>query len=304
MISVTVLFGGRVRVGVITGSDSFPFPHKFRTQEDMEMSDAELSVTPDTAGIPVQKGDIVTFGRFPYWGEKDRTPVEWLVLDITEETFGKRRVPVALLISRYGLFQHVYHVCGCDGTITWEFSHLRKWLNRNFVRMTFSGRERQLIFRSRLKNEGNPEPQPIWMAPPERDTWDRVFCLSPEEAERYFAGDSMRSCRPTPYAVSHGSFTDRVGNCFWWLRAPGDNPHYAACVRADGSLYFLGFRIWLKDATVRPALRIMLLPESGYCQRVDSPEPEILRELVWRRKGRISVRRGDYGIRRRKQGHF
>ena len=261
----------------------------------MKMSDARLSNAPDAALIPVRTGDIITFGTYPYRGEKDQTPIEWLVLDVTEDFFGERRVPAALLISRYGLIARTYHTCGFNEATIWEYSHLRKWLNRAFIRKAFTSRERQLILPTLLKNEGNPEPEP-WIQdglPPERDTWDRVFCLSLAEAERYFASDSQRACRPTPYAVGHGygAFTDYAGNCFWWLRNPGDLPWFAACVQTNGSLYLLGYRLWLKDAAVRPALRIMLLPESGYCKWQDSPPPQTPGKRAWNRRS-ARFRRG------------
>ena len=122
------------------------------------MSDARLSGAPDDGVIPVRAGDIITFGTYPYRGEKDRTPIEWQVLDVTEDFFGERRVPAALLISRYGLIARNYHACGFNEATIWEYSHLRKWLNRAFIRKAFTGRERQFILPTLLKNEGNPEP--------------------------------------------------------------------------------------------------------------------------------------------------
>ena len=224
------------------------------------MSDARLSGAPKAAVIPVRAGDIITFGTYPYRGEKDRTPIEWQVLDVTEDFFGERRVPAALLISRYGLIARNYHACGFNEATIWEYSHLRKWLNRAFIRKAFTGRERQFILPTLLKNEGNPEPDP-WIQDglsPERDTWDRVFCLSLAEAERYFATDSQRACRPTPYAVGHGygAFTDYAGNCFWWLRNPGGLQNKAAGVGETGAVSPGGNYADYAGAVVRPAMWI------------------------------------------------
>ena len=43
----------------------------------------------------MEKGDIIKFGSYPWYSNGNILPIEWLVLDITENK--------ALLIMRYGL---------------------------------------------------------------------------------------------------------------------------------------------------------------------------------------------------------
>ena len=88
------------------------------------------------------------------------------------------------------------------------------------------------------------------------------FCLSIEEAEKYFADDDDRICQVTTYAAVHGAFNDDDPDTGvrWWLRSPGEgmySSNFASNVGADGSINKEGLRID-DAAAVRPALWVEL----------------------------------------------
>ncbi len=90
------------------------------------------------------------------------------------------------------------------------------------------------------------------------NTWDRIFCLSLAEAERYFKYDSERRCQPTAHACNLGAWVDgSYGCCYWWLRSPGDTENSASYVYADGALRPDGKYGSNECGTVRPALRLI-----------------------------------------------
>ena len=76
---------------------------------------------------------------------------------------------------------------------------------------------------------------------PGNDTRDRVFLLSIEELDKYFASEDERVCIPTDTAVENGicvwedDFDTGIVTCWWWLRTPGNASNYAADV------YYLGY---------------------------------------------------------------
>ena len=200
-------------------------------------------------------GEIVSFGKFPQDDTARKTPIEWLVLEVSGGT--------ALLLSRYGLAARQYHAA--PGEVTWEKSDLRWWLNHDFLRAAFSEEELCFIRETEVRNADNP----MYHTRGGSATRDRVFCLSIEEAEQYLGNDYDKLiCHPT--AVSRkqgvilpdgrfwGLFTDsQSDSCFWWLRSPGFQEDYAASVYLFGDILPDGDPA-SDIALVRPALRISL----------------------------------------------
>ena len=89
-------------------------------------------------------------------------------------------------------------------------------------------------------------------------TQDRVFLLSIAEAETLFRDDASRVGKNTAYAKAQGAY-NYPGAGRWWLRSPGDNSHYAACVNADGSVDRIGDNVHGRpDHAVRPAFWLNL----------------------------------------------
>ncbi len=190
----------------------------------------------------MKKGDIIKFGKYPQDNYSFRTPIEWLVLDVTGNE--------ALLISRYGLDCKPYH--HESGGITWEDCDLRKWLNSDFLKSAFSNKESERILVSELKN--NPKYE--YGTTGGNDTKDRIFCLSIAQAEQYFIRDKDRRCRPTAYAREQGTYVDNR-YCYWWLRSPGFIQTFATGVSTDGALDSGGIDVHYDKSAVRPALRII-----------------------------------------------
>ena len=190
----------------------------------------------------IKVGKFIKYGRYFQDSEREKSPIEWLVLDIKGNE--------ALLISRYALdckqYHHEYNY------ITWEDCDLRKWLNSDFLKSAFSNEESERILVSELRNYKNPE----YGTRGGNDTKDRIFCLSIAEAEQYFSSDEDRQCRPTAYAGKQGVYVSNEC-CYWWLQSPGYNHNLATSVDAGGALDLDGRDILNDNCAVRPALRII-----------------------------------------------
>ncbi|MCR5663183.1 MAG: DUF6273 domain-containing protein [bacterium] len=129
------------------------------------------------------------------------------------------------------------------------------------------------------------------------ETSDRVFCLSIEEACRYFGNSEdncgcaeiwhsealdrswrvnrERTCIPTEYAISHYAKQGKneyrkeaykptsapewwFDNCPYWLRSPGEDVGSAALVNSVGGINAAGYVVFSDGCAVRPALRVKL----------------------------------------------
>ena len=189
---------------------------------------------------------------------------------------GKR----ALIISRYALDCRQYNESLSD--VTWETCSLRKWLNNDFINTAFSSTEKSKIPTVTLENKDNP----VNNTPGGNKTKDKIFCLSAEEMNEYYAphnwsdngGTLVRNqkliCAPTKYAISkgvietiiseeayevlknYGYTPDVIGchGCNWWLRSPGLSSLDANLVEDDG-MSGVGFCNYVyRDYAVRPAL--------------------------------------------------
>ena len=89
------------------------------------------------------------------------------------------------------------------------------------------------------------------------DTTDRIFLLSIEETEQYFADDEARKSRPTTYAKNNGADVYE-GTAWWWLRSPGRSDISAAGVNTGGSLSCIGGSVYFTSGSVRPAFWLNL----------------------------------------------
>ncbi len=194
----------------------------------------------------VKIGDVVKFGSYEQdnnlSNEKER--IEWIVL---AKENGK-----ALLISKYCLDYQLYHKV--DTNITWENCSSRNWLNSTFYNSAFSQKEKDLIINSYLTNHdsvyGNVDGG--------NDTYDRVFLLSVDEAQKYFSSNNARKAQATAYALSKGVYSNASTNSVpWLLRSPGDRANVASYVRLPGDIDLS--QIWWDDdvyhyAALRPTI--------------------------------------------------
>ncbi len=200
--------------------------------------------------LPLAKvGDIVEFGSYPQSKETDaeKTAIEWKVL---AKENGK-----IFLISKYGLDCKPYNVEMED--VTWETSSIRRWLNGEFMQAAFTRDKQKWIVKITVENPDNSE----CGTKGGKNTKDKIFLLSIEEAEAYFASDETRVCTPTAYAVANGAYKNKVnGNCLWWLRSPGEYQTDVAGVGSDGGVYAYDCGVVTEYNAVRPALWVNLEP--------------------------------------------
>ena len=200
-------------------------------------------------------GDIIEFGTYEQDNDTSngKEPIEWQVL----ERDGNK----ILVISKYALDVQSYGTEFED--VTWETCTLRTSLNGTFIYAAFSEAEQSMIQTTEVSADKNPD----YSTDPGNATKDKIFLLSINEAEKYFASDEARMCFPTAYAIANEAYTfdwDRDGEaaCRWWLRSPGSYQDYAVYVDADGSVDSSGDTANLSGRfvhfCVRPALWINL----------------------------------------------
>lgn len=190
-------------------------------------------------------GDTVKFGSYEQDNDlsNGKEDIEWIVLDKTD---GK-----VMLISRYALDAKAYND---DYTsVTWENCTLRRWMNDVFYNEAFRTREQEMICETKVTADSNPS----FGTYPGNDTYDRVFLLSAGEAQRYLEGKDIIICAPTPYALAQGGWrSPDNGNCWWWLRSPGNRTSRATDVYSVGTISLTGGDVHVPDACVRPVIWI------------------------------------------------
>jgi hypothetical protein len=194
----------------------------------------------------VNVGDIYSLGSYEQDNNKSngQEDIEWLVL-------AKEGTKI-LVISKYALDCQPYNTSYTD--VTWEICTLRKWLNNNFINAAFSADEKAMIPTVTVSADNNP-----YSTNPGNTTQDQVFLLSITEVNKYFNSDSARQCKPTDCAVANGAYINSSnGNCWWWLRSPGDRKNYAALVFDVGGVYENGSGVNYDSNAVRPAMWIDL----------------------------------------------
>ena len=199
-------------------------------------------------------GDIIKFGNYYINDSKNKEPIEWRVLEVSNNK--------ALLITKDAIDCKPYNNERRD--ITWEECSLRQWLNNEFINQAFSKEEQNKIILTNLSNPNNAR-FGAWGG---NNTQDKIFLLSIDEVKKYFKDIEDRECKPTNYAKKQGAWTDEykeeyLGNCRWWLRSPGEHQDDAAHVYSDGTVIDFGYRVDGFDVfnlhiAVRPALYINL----------------------------------------------
>jgi len=164
----------------------------------------------------------------------------WLVL---EERGGR-----ALLLMQDILEKRPFNEAGNDAETRapWEACTLRAWLNGTFY-SSFSQADRARIVEAAVLGGGNRE----YGVKAGKETRDRVFLLSLEEALLYLPTDAARVARANGAAA------------WWWLRSPGMEAYQAAVVTGEGSLGYAGNGVNYYDRGVRPAIWVTLPQDSG-----------------------------------------
>lgn len=201
----------------------------------------------DDGSAKVKIGDIVEFGSY----EQDnnvsngKEKITWIVLKVEN---GK-----ALLISEYALDSYKYY--SSLNSVTWETSHIRRWLNSDFFNSAFNDTEQNTILSTEVSADANPKHS----SNQGTSTADKVFLLSAAQAERYFANKGSRTCKATQYAKQNGVWiSPSNGNASWWLRTIGDRQDCASTIESDGDIYYTGSLVHSTNPAVRPVIWVDL----------------------------------------------
>lgn len=195
----------------------------------------------------VKVGSSIFFGSYEQDNDTSNgtEAVEWLVLEVKDDK--------ALVISKYALDCMQYNDDYAD--VTWESCTLRTWLNNDFLNSAFSEEERAMIPTVTVSAEVNPD----YSTNPGNATQDKIFLLSANEVNEYFASENSRKCEPTDYAFSKGAYRfSFTGKCWWWLRSTGYFQNRGASVDVTGYLNEYGIHVSYDIGAVRPALWIEL----------------------------------------------
>lgn len=192
-------------------------------------------------------GDNIKFGKYEQDNDVSNgaEDIEWNVLIVD---FG-----TALVVSKYCLDCQPFDE---DCFNEWEGSSLRKWMNDTFYNTAFSDEEQNCIKLSDINNYGND----LYDVYDQRNTSDKIFALSMNEAQQCFADDSQRLAVPTKYAKKQGVEITQNGNCTWWLRTTGSHnsmKNFSTCVSDEGWISDFGESAGYKKVGVRPAMWIV-----------------------------------------------
>ena len=199
-------FGGCSKLRIFTLPTKYTiFKDDVNRQIDLEsFASAPVSSVSSVVFKSAKVGDCIKFGSYPQASSNQKQHIEWQVLSKDNNKI--------LVISRYGLEAKCF-----DGSSNkWANSEIRKWLNGDFYNKAFTDQEKKSINFSNLSDVG---------------TSDNVF-LCKGEAEKYFANNDSRRCKPTEYAKNNGAYVNN-GYSVWWLRSP--YPNY------DYSVYFVDY---------------------------------------------------------------
>ena len=207
-------------------------------------STSELASVKSTVSV----GNIIEFGAYEQDNDTSngKERIEWQVLAKEDNKI--------LVISKYALDAKPYNTEWVDAT--WETCTLRTWLNETFLDEAFSEAEQSMIQTTEVSSDKNPD----YSIDPGNATNDKIFLLSIDEANKYFASDEARMCAPTAYAIANGAWTSEENGaviCSQWLRSPGYDQHLAASV-FNGSVYSNGYEVNFSNVCVRPAMWISL----------------------------------------------
>ena len=213
----------------------------------------------------VKKSDanysISSSGYFPWSGEDDYhyfkwERIKWRVLNVNGGTM--------FVVAVKGLDCKDYNEEYTS--VTWENCTLRNWLNNDFYGTAFSSDEQGAVVPQTVVNEDNP----YYNIEGGNDTTDKVYLLSLSEVmnpdygfcEDYNMNSMSWGVKASDYAYARGvmvdTFTEYVGNCWWWLRSPGYRIYNAAYVESSGSVYKMGSDVNIGDYACVPALHIDL----------------------------------------------
>lgn len=188
-------------------------------------------------GKKYKRGDVIRLGEY------EGDAIEWIVLKVENDKI--------LILSKCILDVKQYHIKFTR--VTWERSSMRNFLNNDFFNECFTHEEKIKILNTKVEKHG---------ALSMGEGYDKIFCLSVNEAKEYFSSDMERMAMPTQKVEKKVNIEDRKyfvdaasGGGNWWLRTPGNNgTQFAAYVRGSGWINEYGDTVSINTIGIRPAL--------------------------------------------------
>ena len=209
----------------------------------------ELTLKDESLEIYSAKiGDTIKFGKYEQDGKNENgaEAIEWTVLDKKDNKI--------LLLCNNCIEKIPYN--NTLTKITWKDCTLRTWLNKDFYNAAFSDFEKSKIDSTRLINHDNPS----YNVPKGgKNTVDKVFILSLNEAKFYLKSDSLLNANATTHVINQNASTGS-GNDYgiWWLRTPGATNSSAVTSHLHLKFSTMGYQVSHTLYSVRPALWIEL----------------------------------------------
>ena len=248
---------------ILAGTMLFSFAACGEETEEKEKSKNNADIVEDGGSYSdeyeeTQIGSYITFGSYEQDNDTSngKEDIEWLVLDKKD---GK-----VLVISKYALDSKKYdekynpYDSNRPDEITWESCTLRTWLNDEFINEAFTGDEKVKIPTVTVTADSNPK----YNTNPGNNTQDKVFLLSIDEVNGYFASGNGWECTPTDYALEQGALPiDKDGyehTGQWWLRTPGYINTSASSLYYDTFVFNNAADVSWNYVGVRPAMWIEL----------------------------------------------
>ncbi len=196
----------------------------------------------DNTSNSLIKGNVITLGTYeqdnnPSNGPK---PIEWIILSVEDNRI--------LVASKYCLDYLPFKDGDMSRDLSWEHSTLRNWLNNDFFLNAFTVQEQEKIRTTTVSRSKNIQTNMEY-----KETIDKIFILSYEEATSLFVVADERACEPTAYVKALTENSKYASKNYWWLRTPGFGATQAAYIDSDGFLELInGIRLD-ERALVRPA---------------------------------------------------
>lgn len=184
--------------------------YKILSKSDYKDSSSKFIALEKSRVKNTKIGEIASFGN-----------IEWRVLDKKDNK--------VLLIKDIGLASKPFDETGKN--VTWESSSIRKWLNEEFLQENFTDDERNNILETTVKNK----PNATYNTPAGKDTKDKFFLLSCDEAEKYY--DALH-----------------ITTTCWWLRTPGAFANSMSFVYRDKTIMDYGYEVTNTKITIKPVM--------------------------------------------------
>lgn len=210
----------------------------------------------------------ITIGEYPLYYEKQRNPIEWIILKEDSGTM--------LLISKYALITTAY--CDLEKVnrdltfLEWQHSLARE-ICMQFYDTAFSSEEKTLLLCKQSKDGIS-------------NCSDYVFLLTEAEVNEYLAGFDLRKAKPSHYALTKGArlgwTEDTREYTSWWLMpeiqdvSPGkiyssqnieyrkNVAIYPKAVFQNGDIQYHSRNVYHNDFTIRPCILIDRIKYHSY----------------------------------------